>query len=1121
MSRIIAIISTVLCACTCMADWMAEVVTDPLQEPYRYTGRLTSSRWVGSGVVVGSERTIVTAAHVVFDESTLQWLNSINWRQRNEGSATIVRGIRYLSDYASRVEAYGGESLDAFGADMAVLYAFEPLSDEGYGEPLSDPDSALASSKQKMVTGFPSGNYGQGHVDAEKMHKTGPFPSAFTHLYDQYHKLEGASHGRGGSGGGTWVQEPGGWKYAAVYIAGQRKDNWNPINSMGVVALSGVKRDLLDEVLDELSTYIPPQITLEPPALVQGDLDDDIFITVGYNTTDPITEVVLEYWDTELPEEGFRPWWPEPGNLQFDDTHAVLTIPSHTYSLHDKILRVLVRNNWGGSYSREFRFKYDLPSLPEFTTQPESQVLANNASAILEARINLPATATLHWETKPYGSSEFQYFRDADIPYSRLVIEAEKGFYNGDQFRLVAFDGIRTIYSDTATLTWTDVGLQEALVISEPPQFIHYGDSCYVEVGIKGTAAYGFTWSFINKQGNFVPAPPEVSVIRGPYGHQSILRIRNFSQYLNGSRIIAKASVTYYAQVPGGKERTNESIIFFEWNLKASGPSHHTSDYQVSYDEQLHQVSAKLDNFDVNSSDITWQASTDGGVRWHVLQSEADGELLLPLDENLEQGTTLRAVIKQGETTIHTYRIPVNVGSSRFISKDMAETHFPVYWMSGMALSPDSNTLAYCQNDGDRPVRIVERVGDSWKEKAVIPLEGISHNRINEILFISNTRILVSLPFSEVSDTPNSGRIVEIIKQPDGQWVPQEPITYPAPKSGDYFSRAVDYDNGYLIATIEDREVPFRILRKVDDEWIFCTLEGVPAYAQSSLGFVNRVAISGDSAVVRGRYQCMYFKRSGENTWVFKDSLNLFEQHAPIYIEPNGNLIIHDQSRMSQLGIFEEWKLNEYGILVKVPSEEVTFGAPENVYHCSAIDSYKGLHGLVNQFSSFQTNRQSAFLFKNDPTSGKRFVASIRTRPPYQIKLISIAEEHIALQLDNLQAGPEDNAWWQVWLIPIDQIEFKPLVNPDWPVNLAASLTRTGQSIPAAKLRFRESYNPPAPITIQSSPNGIHWSQLAEEDFVRTVLDPDIDGDNKTALIEVSIPLQPEDETLLLRAVEE
>ncbi|MEX0320611.1 MAG: trypsin-like peptidase domain-containing protein [Puniceicoccaceae bacterium] len=1122
MSRLYPVLVLVLIANITLADWTAEVVTDTNQVPYKYTGRLAAERWVGSGVVVGDERSVVTAAHVLFDNSSLSWLSQIDWRIRNEGSTRTLRNIRYLADYADLVEDPDASGAMKFNSDMAVVFSYEALSDGGFGEIAHNVDTAVTSGNEKMVTGFPSGNYDQSHPDRHKMHRTGPFTAAFDHAYQQYYGLINATLGPGGSGGGVWVKDGGDWKYAATYVAGLSKANGAEYNSMGVVALGGNKKSLLDDVFVELGLYHLPEITLQPPETIHGNLDEDTLITVQYTSEQPILEAIWEYKDPQFPEHGFQRLSHSLADWSVSSSETILTIPSRSYLMHGAIFRVLVRNRWGGTYCREVQFMYDLPPLPKFTMQPKSQVLRNNATAVLEARINLHQDATLHWERKPYGSSEFSQIASANKTLPRLNVSSASGYHNGDQYRLVAFDGIRTFYSDTATLTWADVGLREALLLEEPPDFLFWGDSGYIEVGMKGTAYCTYSWRFTDPDGQPVSRPPGLDSFAGSYGADSKLWVRNIFKSLNGIKVEAIANRTYYEQQPGGNERVEEQVTLFTWTLKASGPSTEISNYHVSYDEDLHQVSAAVVNFEVEPHSVSWQASSNAGVRWHPLDSDPDGILKLNLNDKLEQGTAIRALIKQDDgNIIHTRRIPINVGSTQTIAKIDAESTPIVYLTSGMALSPDSSTIAYGQYDGSRPLRILESNGDYWQETAEIELDGFTSNGLTEIEFISNTRILVSLPWGDSGDALSCGKVVEIVKQADGQWLAGEPIILPAPATHDLFANRMDYENGYIIASIRDEEVPFRILRLDNDEWKLCEVVGVPPDAYRSMRYTSHVIISGDTAIAMGYNLCLYLKRSNDDTWEYKDSLVLRQIFAPVYLQPNGNIVVYDQSRFYLLANFEEWTLNSQGRLEKVPSATATFGAPKAIFRPCSVASYNGLHGMVNDFDSFGSNVNSAFLVKQDPTTGEFLVATIRTEPEYKIQYISISEEYIALQIDNKEVGQEDGAWWQVWLIPIDELEFELLDSRIWPVNLEASLVQSGQAMPVAKLRFRESINPPIPIKIQSSRDGMTWIQLRETDFDRTVLDPDIDGDNQTALIELSVPLEAGDKALLLRAVEE
>lgn len=1122
MSRLIVIISTVLFACTCAADWMAEVVTDPLQEPYRYTGRLTSPGWVGSGVVVGSERTIVTAAHVVFDEYSLQWLDSINWRQRNAGSATVVRGIRYLADYADRVEAYGGESLDAFGADMAVLYAYEPLSDGGYGEPLGDPDSGLASSKQKLVTGFPSGNYGPGHVDANKMHKTGPFPSAFTHLYDQYHKLEGASHGSGGSGGGTWVQEPSGWKYAAVYIAGQRKDNWNPINSMGVVALSGVKRDLLDEVLAELESMVPPVITLDAPNEIISDWNDEQQITVEFNPDSLVTSIKWYIKDAEDPESTYQTYSPGSNFLTNTESSTTLIIPSHTVDLHNSILRVELKNDYGTTWSEETHFSYVLPPLPEFTLHPQSLILSDNMSAVLQAEIDLPDYATLTWERKRYGSSEFWHYTNADSNTPSITLRAKEGYYNGDEFRLAVTDGIQTAYSNAATTTWTDVGLVDLIIVAAPPAIAHWGEIFPLEVDMQSTVDCWFEWVIYDPSGNRVSKyslPPGWTIlpVGGP-GSYSRLWVNNTIASVDGYRVVVVGHGDYYEQQQSGNKRVSKQISLYEWTLNATGPAQVTTDFHTSFNWQDRSLTIEVPLDENSEADITWQASLDGGMRWHSIAEGNEGSIGIQLDDKLNNGATLRGIIREeGKPTQHTSYIAFNSGALVTFGEDEAQSTCMTPKVAGMAISPDATTLAISQSENGNPVIIMERQGVSWQEISRFNLEGMSDSGTGTLLFPSNNRLLVANPEYSTGTSDNCGAIHEFLKQPDGQWTPNPVITLPDRADGDYFSRTMDFDGDTLVASVDGKTTPLRFFGLVGDEWQLKSTTGI----SSGSSEYNFVSVDGDYALITNAETCQLLEKGAHNNWVLKDSITSSNPNAPAFVDSNGNVILHQESTIEEFGQFEQWSLNHSGQLEVMGSIDALVGVSQRIYNPSQIDSKDGLHGFVNSQYNHGAYTGSALIFKRDVATGEILVATLATSPPYVINLLAMADEYLALQVVDMEAGMHEDNSWQVWLLAIDQVEFNKIKDRSWPIDLSTALESSIPGETMAKLRFRESFNPPVPVTIQSSQDGTTWTSLSQDEYTRIILDPDVDADNKTALIEAHVPVGQGEGLILLRAVEE
>jgi len=204
-------------------------------EPYLHSGQIDADGQFGSGVVVGP-RTVLTAAHVVFDDQELRYVNSdsLRWFHRrhrdvNEPPPQTPRGCYIFTGYADQrirdnspdISSPASQQLDA-----AVLYFLgTPFGPNlpgagGYGGYLVSEGQTnwLLTSNNKMLVGYPLD--GVTPENQGRLHATAPADLSFTPLYGGVYETS-SIRGRGGnSGGPLYVELAGRYYPAGIYLGG-------------------------------------------------------------------------------------------------------------------------------------------------------------------------------------------------------------------------------------------------------------------------------------------------------------------------------------------------------------------------------------------------------------------------------------------------------------------------------------------------------------------------------------------------------------------------------------------------------------------------------------------------------------------------------------------------------------------------------------------------------------------------------------------------------------------------------------------------------------------------------------------------------------------------------------
>jgi hypothetical protein len=211
-------------------------ITDPVHYPFCYNGQLQTDVGYGSGVAV-RESVVLTAAHVVFNDVTLSYVNRAWWYLQQEAGVfqpkpLQARGWYVLSGYAGQrtndlqVGGYAPDqsSPQSRELDAAALYFLTPAARGGYGGYLASdvvPNPYLTGSNLKMLAGYPVDGSAFGQtVQPGLMYDTPAVSSAFTQASNDVYTAGWFISFPGNSGGPIYVQFNGYYYPAAIYLGG-------------------------------------------------------------------------------------------------------------------------------------------------------------------------------------------------------------------------------------------------------------------------------------------------------------------------------------------------------------------------------------------------------------------------------------------------------------------------------------------------------------------------------------------------------------------------------------------------------------------------------------------------------------------------------------------------------------------------------------------------------------------------------------------------------------------------------------------------------------------------------------------------------------------------------------
>jgi sugar lactone lactonase YvrE len=208
--------------------------------PFGFNGQLQTDVGYGSGVAVETN-TVLTAAHLVFNDQTLSYVGQAYWYFQREAGLSEpeplpARGWYILSGYAAQrtndLTTYAPDTStpQSRNFDVAALYFLSPAAGGGFGGYLpsdASPNPWLTGSSLKMLAGYPvdGSEFGDASINANagRMYQTEPQPFSFALSTDpvagqEVYTASWMFSYPGNSGGPLYVQFNGYYYPAAVYL---------------------------------------------------------------------------------------------------------------------------------------------------------------------------------------------------------------------------------------------------------------------------------------------------------------------------------------------------------------------------------------------------------------------------------------------------------------------------------------------------------------------------------------------------------------------------------------------------------------------------------------------------------------------------------------------------------------------------------------------------------------------------------------------------------------------------------------------------------------------------------------------------------------------------------------
>ena len=206
--------------------------------PYAFNGQLRSDVGYSSGAAVCSN-VVLTAAHVVFNDTTLSYVSQVSWFFQEQAGEfdpkpLTARGWYVLSSYASartndltvltNLYSPGVSSAESRSWDVAAVYFQSAAARGGFGGYLASDaptNEWLTSAQPKLLVGYPMDglSFGDTNIAPSKMHTNAVGNYSFTLQTNQVYASPDFVGLPGNSGGPLYVLCTNNIYYpAAVYL---------------------------------------------------------------------------------------------------------------------------------------------------------------------------------------------------------------------------------------------------------------------------------------------------------------------------------------------------------------------------------------------------------------------------------------------------------------------------------------------------------------------------------------------------------------------------------------------------------------------------------------------------------------------------------------------------------------------------------------------------------------------------------------------------------------------------------------------------------------------------------------------------------------------------------------
>lgn len=1105
--KLITAILLMLCG-PVLADYTAAPVSNVSDIPHCYTGRVRISWFSGyrlaSGVVVSSDRTVVTAGHTFFDIDSMQWAGGGDWSIRGNTPFVKIRGIRYNTAYGDLLETYGNTSREKFSEDFAVLVSYESLTDVGHATAADNPSGLVQGSSNKLLTGFPSGLYPSGDPDRYKMHQTGPFTTSFELLHENYYGVRDVAMGPGSSGGGIWVNQAGSWKLSGIIVAGQAISLGKPRNATSVVLLNSGQKALIEEAISLSNVWGPPVVDHSPDT-VWGNWDEATEIRVDITSVPSLSQSHWYYRDARDPTAEFEMiYFDRHPELEKDnDTYfATLTIPSESTFWNNKVFQVLLRNPEGSVTSDDILFKYPNPVSLKVTTQPTDLVLTNNADAVFDSSVTGFPTPIYTWEVLVPGTSEYapvDHFR-MEYNYERVYVDcpsahtqqmtlpAYLGFFHDSQFRLKADNGYEAVTSNAATLSYSDLGVYDITLTSTPPELIQEGQPFEIRFEYTGTGQLIGSWDILDGFGRMQQADPD----RWERADQSLL-IKNAGEPIHGYSVnlLIWGKSIYW---DGGQFRIKEpDMKTYEWTLSAVGPPQIGEKLNFEFDKDSNLLTLVADAVSLEPPRFEWQYSLDSGNRWFSLGTTDENHMTLPSLDLIDSGALFRTkVTSEGQPPALT-----DACGARHVGTDLykvpgAQVMSPMPHIYRVAVHGDNRMAIYGrpeQYGNDRALRIFENNGNVWHQTESI------EEYFNDHRFIDENTLLVANSLASVDTAVRAGNVSVLKRNGSGEWDIVQTITAAEPLDEENFGNFIHHHDGKLFVASPYKSQFYARIHYYELENDQFVWKQELDLSENRYLNIDHVVSKGNLLIVSEGSLNAYFRLNNEGGWEY---VNRQRSGLHPFITSDNSFIGFWPVSSWDPGSIRHCEISQEGDYT-ILSEQT------NALVLSPMDfSREGPEHKVSGVHSDDNLILYRYFPHSDEVSTKLFKMDYG-----EVRQIDFSEDLFAAVVFDRHSHSE-----RVVLIPLDEVI---------PTGIPKQWKRIDASLEDSEfvLTYRESTVPDIPTELQSSSNGSSWQPVQESKFQRKVLDPDIDGDGKTRLIEVRIDSRTQGQDVLYRVAEQ